>query len=263
MEFQKPSASPIPSLDASLGAEGGVDPQIAPRGEARPVGDLNEDLALALLKHADVKAEEFENLAANSSVMKRRKVRIAIAAHPRAPRHISLPLLRLLYTFDLMNVALTPATPADIKRSAEELLVNRLETISSGEKMSLARRASGRVAGRLLLDPDQRVMRAALENPRLTENLVVAAVVRRDSTQQLVESVCRHPKWSARREIRIALLRNDKTPLASALEYARTLPVPMLREILQHSALPSATKLYLQRTLAGRPTRPDSASGAE
>jgi hypothetical protein len=210
---------------------------------------LTEDLALSLLQRADLPVECLMALSKNASVSKYRKVRAAIVAHARTPRHLALPILRLLYTFDLMQVALTPMVAAHIKRAAEEVLLAKLEMISAGEKLTLARRASGRIAAELLLDKESRVMQAALENPRLTEAAVSNALARPKTSAALVETVCHHPRWSLTREIRIALLRSDKTPLARALEFARSFPPKRLREILQNSRLPESTKACLLRHL--------------
>ncbi len=184
--------------------------------------------------------------------MKSRKVKLALVEHPRTPRHISIPMVRHLFTFDLMRVALRPVVPADIKMSAEESLINRLERLSQGERLSLARRASGRVAAVLLLDAESRVIHAALENCRLTESAVIKALMRRDAHEVFVRAVCHHSKWSPRREIRIALLRNGKTPLSRALEFARSLPPAVVRDILHGSQLPAATKKGLLKDVAGR-----------
>jgi len=206
---------------------------------------LTEDLALGLLKRADVTAEALEQLGKNGSVLKSRKVKLALVEHPKTPRHISLPLVRQLYTFDLMQVALTPVVPADIKLAADEALCNRMETISSGEKLSLAHRASGRVAGELLLDGEARVVQAALENSRLTESAIVRALTRHEASAAFVEAVCHHRQWSLRREVRVALLRSEKTPMARAVEFARTMPAAQVREILHNSRLPGNIKAYL------------------
>src|SRR6478672_4283421 len=69
---------------------------------------LTEDLAQVL-----------DWLSRNGGVMKSRKVKLALVEHPRTPRHISIPMARYLFTFDLMQVALTPVVPADIKMAAE------------------------------------------------------------------------------------------------------------------------------------------------
>ena len=206
-------------------------------------------MALGLLNRPDISAEALEALSKNASLIKSRKVRTALIGHAKTPRHVSLPLLRHLYTFDLMQVALTPTVPADVKKAAEEILCNKLPGISTGARLSLARRASARVAGELLADKEARVMQAALENPRLTEALVVRVLVRHDAPATFVAAVCHHAKWSVRREVRIALLRGEKTPLPAALEFARALPASLVREILHNSRLPASVKTYIRKEL--------------
>ena len=211
---------------------------------------LTEDLALALLKRPELPAEILEQLKKNEGLSKSRKIKLALVTHPKAPRHVSLPTIRHLYTFDLMKVALTPVVPADVKIAAEEALITRLETVSLGEKLSLARRASARVAGALLLDAEPRVIRAALDNSRLTEISVVKVLMRQDARTALVHAVCQHAKWSFRHEVRVALLRRDETPPGSAREYARALPVPQVRDILRISRLPASAKYCLLAELS-------------
>jgi hypothetical protein len=202
---------------------------------------LSEDLALALLQRMDLPSEVLERLSKTRAATGR-KVKLALVGHPKTPRHVSLSLLRQLFTFDLMQVALTPVIAGDIKVAAEETLLKRLESIASGARLSLARRASGRVAAALLLDSKPRVVQMALENPRLTEAMVRQALLRPESGAGLVRAVCEHPKWSLRREIRLALLHNQQTPIDRAIEFARSLTPTQLREVLRSSRLPAIIK---------------------
>lgn len=227
----------------------------APDGrEAQSASKLSitEDHALALLERRDLRAEDIEKIFANAAAMKSRKVHLALAGHPQAPRRLSLRLVRELYTFDLMQFALSPAVAADLKRLADDLLIGRLQSITLGERLSLARRASNAVAAGLLLDKEIRVCQSALENGRLTETALTRALGRAEASPEFVETVCRHPKWSLRREIRLALLRNRHTPIERAVEYARSLPPALLRDILHASRLPEKTKERLKRELADR-----------
>jgi len=246
---------------------------LAPADLLRTAADpaLTEDLALALLKRADLPSEVLEQLAKNANALKSRKVKIALASHPKTPRHVSVPLARQFYTFDLMKVALSPSVPADVKVAVDDVLIARLKTVTIGERLTLARRASGRVAAALLLDvatvdgkiiddktkkrkivdaetvARTRVMQAALENPRLTEALVINSVLRPTASAALVHAVARHAKWSRRREIRAALLRTEHLSLARALEFSREIPAPLLHEVLQSSRLPARTKAQVLR----------------
>ncbi len=210
---------------------------------------LTEDQALAELAERDLTSEAVEQISRNSAVMRSRKVRLALASHPRTPRRISLRLIRELYTFELMRFAMLSTAAADLRRVADELLLSRLTSITLGERISLARRSSELVAGALLLDKETPVWQAALDNVRLTESAVVKGLRRSSATPALVGAVCHHAKWSVRPEIRIALLRNQHTPLAKALEFARRLPPAQLRDILHASRLPEKIKSYLRKDL--------------
>jgi hypothetical protein len=126
------------------------------------VRNLTADLALAALKDRNLSSEAIEQISRNTAVMKSRKVRLAIAAHARAPRRIALRLIRELYTFDLMQFSRFPAVAADLQRVADELLLTRLASVTLGERISLARRSSGRVAAALLLDRESRVWQNGL-----------------------------------------------------------------------------------------------------
>lgn len=214
--------------------------------------ELNVDLALSALKNRDLAPEVIEQLSRNSTVMKSRKVRIALAGHPRAPRRSALRLIRELYTFDLMQFSLLPAVAADLKRIADDLLIARVASITLGERIALARRCTGVVAAALLLDRELRVFQTALENPRLTESGVTKALLRPGATPAFVRLVCHHSKWSVRPEIRLALLRNEHTPLGCALEFARRIPPAQLRDILHASRLPEKIKAYLRKDTAGQ-----------
>jgi len=219
-----------------------ADDLIAAAGDPR----LTEDLALGLLARRDLPAQALDALSKNSALAKYRKVRLAVVGHPRTPRHISIPVIRHLYTFELMQVALLPAVAPDIKRVAEEVLIGRLDTISAGERSALAKQSSGRVAAALLLDKEDRIMQAALHNPQMTEALLVKALRSGQETALLVATVCHHEKWSLRNEVKMALLANENTPLARALQFAQELPVKDLKEILLNSRLSVNVKTYLQ-----------------
>ena len=145
--------------------------------------------------------------------MKSRKVRLALAAHPRTPRRIALRLIRELYTFDLMQFSRLPTAPADLKRTADELLVSPHRLASRSANASHWPAAPPPWSPPpCLLDKESRVWQTALENPRLTETAIVQALLRPPRRQPSSKAICRHAKWSVRLEIRTALLRNEFTP---------------------------------------------------
>ena len=214
--------------------------------------ELTEGLALALLERRDLTPSAIEALSKRGALLKHRKVSVAIAGHAKTPRHIALPMVRRLFTFELMHLALSPVAAADIKLLAEEVIVSRLESVSSGERLTLAKQASSRVAAALLLDSEPRVIEASLTNSRLTESWIVRALMRPDTGVELIELICRHKKWSVRREIQVTLLRNTNTPFGRILQIAPLLPVRAVREVLKTSRLSPEVQNYLERMLEAR-----------
>jgi hypothetical protein len=196
---------------------------------------FNEDQAFAFLQRRDLTADMLASLGRNPDAMKSRKVLLALIAHPRTPRHVSVPLLRRVFVFDLMQVTLTPVIAADIKRAAEDQLLVRLETLSAGEKTTLAKRASGRVAAALLQDEDGRVVAPALDNAQMTESFVVQALMKPRAPAILFELVSEHRNWCLRPEVQLALLRSEKTPLARAQEFASGFQKEAIESVLPES----------------------------
>ncbi len=97
-----------------------------------------------------------------------------------------------------------------------------------------------------------RILPVALDNPRLTEALVINSVLRPAAGAALVQAVARHAKWSPRKEIRAALLRTEHLSLARALEFSREIPAAPLQEVLASSRLPEKIKDQLIRESSHR-----------
>ncbi len=216
---------------------------------------LTEDLALALLNHRDLPREALEALSKNGVLMRQRKVRMAVVMHQRTPRHVSVPTIRHLHTFELMQVALLPSVQPDVKRVAEEALIGKLASISSGERATLARRSSGRVAAALLLDKEERIMQAALANPQMTEIFIVRALKAEHGTELLAPAVSRHQKWSYRNDVKAALLGNKNTPSGRLIHLAAELPVNLIKDVLRSGRLSSHSKNSLLAVLEKRGVR--------
>jgi hypothetical protein len=221
---------------------------IAAAGDSR----LTEDLALALLNHRDLPREALEALNKNGQLMRQRKVRLAVVMHPRTPRHISVPTIRHIHTFELMQVALLPVVPPDVKRAAEEVLISKIANISSGERFTLAKQSSGRVAAALLLDKEERIMLAALSNPQMTELFIVRALKMERGTELLAPAVSRHQKWSFRNDVKAALLGNKHTPPARIIQLAAELPINLIKDVLRNGRLSPQAKNSLVAVLEKR-----------
>jgi hypothetical protein len=213
---------------------------------------LEERDLLRLLERKDLAHEVVDELARHKEVRRSHTVQLALVMHPKTPRRVSLPLMKFLYIFDLLRVAQTPAVPADVKMVAEETILKKLEGLPRGEKISLAHRGTGRLAAGLLLTADLGLIRAALDNPSLTEGLLLKVLAREDLPPFVVEQLALHQRWSHHYHLRLALIRNPLTAFARVLAFLPEIAVTDLRDICLDHRLPRPVRRYIEAHCAAR-----------
>jgi hypothetical protein len=222
---------------------------------ARNPNLLERDL-LRLLERRDLPAEVLREISAHKETARNYGVKLAIARHPRTPRLVSLPILKFLYLFDLLRVVHTPAVPADVKMAAEENILKQSDTAPRGEKITLARRASGRVAAGLLSSEDREIIQACLDNPFLTEALVIKVLARENLPRVVVGMIALHPRWSSRYHVRLALIRNPATPFPQATEFVANITMNDLQDVCLDRRMPERVREFIEDHCARRQRAP-------
>jgi hypothetical protein len=154
-----------------------------------------------------------------------------------------------------VNLTLLPSTPAEIRRIAEEVILNRLPQLALGQRLTLARRGSARVAAGLLAEGHERVVPLALDNAFLTESQVLKVLAREELPEIVAASIARHRKWSCLYNVRMALVRNPLTPLARVLAFLPDITLRDLDELSGARSLPASLKQYIRAEVALRRSR--------
>ena len=206
---------------------------------------LQERDLLRLLARKDLPHEVVRELAGHREARGNYTVQLALVRHPKSPRQVSLPIMKFLYLFDLLRVAQTPAVPADVKMVAEEAILKKLEGMPRGERISLARRGTGRLAASLLISTDLELVRAALDSASLTEGLLLKVLAREGLPAIIVEQLAQHPRWSTHYYLRLALIRHPLTPLARVLAFIPDMAVTDLRDICLDHRMPQQVRKYI------------------
>lgn len=104
-----------------------------------------------------------------------------------------------------------------------------------GYRISLARRPVFSLIDRLLFDPDARVVRTILGNPRLTEGEVVKLAASRRTTPEVLEAIAEDDRWITRYAVKVALANNPVTPSRMVLGLLPYLMHQDLRELASGS----------------------------
>lgn len=213
---------------------------------------LDESQLCLLLERKDLAGEILEEIGRRKPLLKNYRVKRALAFHPRAPRLVTLRLLRDLYLMDLVQLTLSPGVLAELKRNAEEQLLARLPQIPLGQKITLARRGPARVAGALLAEGHPQVLSVVLDNPYMNEAQILRVLSRENLPVSVVPAIIRHRKWSLSYNVRIALLRQSSAPLATILSYLPHLTVSDLRELAAPGIVPEKLRKYIQAEVQRR-----------
>jgi hypothetical protein len=219
-----------------------------------------EEILLALLKNPALVETDVSVLLARKNlpvgviekICKRREwlktyaLKKALACHPHTPRLVSLRLLKEMYLMDLVQITLLPGVSAELKRNAEDQLITRLPQLPLGQKITLGRRGPARVAGSLLAEGHPLVVVVALDNTHLTAVQILKALAREGVPESVVQAIAQHRKWSCDYNVRLALIRNPATTLATSLSFLPELTVSDLHELSAPGIVPEPLRKYLE-----------------
>ncbi|MDH7499689.1 MAG: hypothetical protein QHH30_04815, partial [candidate division NC10 bacterium] len=113
---------------------------------------------------------------------------------------------------------------------------------SLGLRISLARKTLPRILERLLHDPDEKVIRTLLGNPRITEGEVLKIASSPRTPPSILSTLAHHDRWIHRYKVKLALVYNPNTPLRVSLGLLPFLLRQDLWEVAQYEALPHAVR---------------------
>ena len=175
-------------------------------------------------------------------------VKYALVAHPDTPPHIAQTLLPLLYIFDLLKLCRIPGVSADIHLAAERKIAQQIPTQPLGNKLTLARRGTSAILDALLREGVPAVLEACLDNAHLKEGSLHQFLTSSHATAESVSMVARNSRWKSRPNIRLAILRNPRTPLIWFTILLPELPDATLRDLLASPRLTIAQKELVRQS---------------
>lgn len=202
---------------------------------------LDEQHLLMLLKRRGL-GEIPAAIYNNKRLIENYPVKFALIKHPETPAHIALALLSLLYIFDLLKLCQMPGIVADVQLGAERNIIQRLPTQPLGNKLTLARRGSAAVVEALLREGVPNVVEACLDNPHLKEGSLYQFLSSSQASAENISIVARNSRWKGRPNIRMAILKNPRTPAVWFTLFLPGLSNAVLRDLLASPRLTFAQK---------------------
>ena len=213
---------------------------------------FDEKQLCLLLLRKDLSMSLLEEIASRDMWLRNYAVRRGLAFHPHLAHTTGLKIVRELYVSDLVQLTLAPSAAPTLKHLAEELVLARLPQLPPAQKMILARRGSARIAGAILADGQPEAIAIVLESPFLNEGQVLRVLARINAPGRVIAAIASNGRWTQHYSIRLALVRNPQTPLATVLSFLPGISTTDLRILAESSSVPSSVRPHLRRELANR-----------
>jgi hypothetical protein len=143
-----------------------------------------------------------------------------------------------------------------VDRGPEQRVANNLQVqiraMGVGERLKLALRGNRDARTLLLRDANRLVQRFVLQNPRMTDEEVIALAKNRNIDRELLDGICRRKEWVSNYQVRLSLATNPKTPLAMAVRFVPTLLPRDLRALAKSKNVPAAVNGMAKRLVIDR-----------
>ena len=229
-----------------------LDPEIQVLRSTLKNQNLNEDHLRALLKRRDLTEDLLKAIYQLDITKASHRLQVALVKNPGTPGPVALALLPHLHLFELVDLCLVPGVTPDQKFGAERAILQRLPTTELGNKMTLARRATTTVVGAILKEGEPRLVEICLSSPRLREVAVLQFINGATSSAETISIIARDEKWKLRPNLRLAILKNRRTPAIWFTLFLPQLRTADVRNLLTSRRLNQAQKKLVQDELKKR-----------
>lgn len=211
---------------------------------------LTEGEVAVLLRKPWIPKDFFYNLLGRKDLAKFYSVQKEIVNHHCCPQDISLNLLPGLLPIDLLRVAKNLRVSPFLRRQAETIFLQKWSKIPLGEKISHARRVTPFILKNLKSEQNRMVIKALLENPSLTEEIILELLNSPQISIQAIEEIL-NSHWRNRYRIKFAIAKCPKAPVQFVLRIISELHKGDLLALLNESIPSSIKNKILEITKGG------------
>lgn len=215
------------------------------------LGDMPVGIASAALRNPFAGRQLVELLCSNRGLLRSTTFRREVVGHRATAEVRALRLISGLGWRDLIEVGGNVRVRPTVRRAANLQVASRLPGLAGGERVIIARRASAELIRRLVRDLDRRVIAALLENPRLTEVLLMPLLSSTSSSPDVLKQVADDALWNRRKAVQRALCRNPKTPPATASALLPSIGKIDLRAVAADGRITESVRAKARALLGG------------
>lgn len=212
---------------------------------------ITEDHVVALLRNPAITQEIVHGVYERFEWASSYKIQFAIVSCPKTPPTLGLRLLDVLFWRDLVKVIDNFRLNPRLRKAAEGRVREKMPDLTLGEKKTLARTAPRALIPTIKQERDHDVFSSLLQNPKLIEEDLVQLINHELTPGDILRIIGNDRRWSFRYTVRLALVRNPRTPLPIALALVSRLQKPDLKLIAASSACAELVRRAAGRIVSG------------
>lgn len=206
---------------------------------------LTEKEALAVLENRFCSSQICSQIAQSTRLTSFYSVRAKLIAHRNTPQGHAMKYVHHLQWRDLLRYSTDMRILPAVRRAIDVQMLTRLPKLTLGERIASAKVCSRELIKKLLYDPDPKVFESLLNNPRLSEEDLVACIESGKVRGANLAFIADHSKWAFRYPVRRSLAMNTETPRGVAASQLRYLQRDDLNALMRRPE----TSTYLRRCI--------------
>jgi len=170
--------------------------------------------------------------------------------HPDTPEEVKN------HISDILQLPAKPEAKAEHdhkqKTAKPKNLLQRIQTLSVGERLQLALKGGREIRSILIKDSNKQVMLSVLENQKITETEVELVAKSRQVPEEALRTISKNREWLKNYSIAYALATNPKTPPGIAVTLISGLKVKDLELLDKNRNVPELVRTAAKRLLSAR-----------
>jgi len=212
--------------------------------------NLSEEVIDVLLFDPSTEPSLFDEIARHN--MHRPEILRFILNHPLTP----------LQTREFISEQLKTPISVEARKQADEGvdaekrktvgLLQKIQRLSTGEKIQLAFRGSSDIRRILLRDPSKEVVMCVLENPKITDSEIETLAKQETTPLEIIRTIAQKRDWMRRYSILYALISNPKTPVDISLKHIHHIRDKDLAMLEKNKNIPEAIRASAKKLLLAR-----------
>ena len=154
-----------------------------------------------------------------------------------------------------MPVATEPVEteePHEYKQVKAQSLLQRVQTMGTGDKMQLAVKGSREIRSILLRDPREEILVAVLNNPKITHSEIELISRQKTTGTDILREIAKNKTWLRSYTIVHSLISNPKTPVGISVKHINVLRTKDLKKLEKDRNLPEAVRANAKKLVFAR-----------